>query len=152
MPLNKILDNYSLFTDCQSLFLRQSSTGKCIKPGNGLVYNSEKYALPYWAVMTDDCLQVKAQFSFDGEDLKNINTKGTLAWFRETSYKSQLAVYTGVSKTAIKVQNRTDHHLKQTNDGSLRFYNKKECALPTATYVKRTKTCNTADQNITFGE
>jgi hypothetical protein len=129
----------------------QSDTGRCIKP-EGLVYDYPKYSLPYWAVMTDNCLDVKAEFRFDGEYLKNIHTDGTLAWYSESSYKGRLSVYKGVSRQGIQAQHRADHHLKQTNAGSLRFYNRGECALPSTRYVKRTRTCDTAEQKISFGK
>ncbi len=141
----------SFFADCQSLFLRQNDTGRCIKPGR-LLYNNPKYAKPYLAVMTDNCLDVKAQFRFDGAYLRNIHMDGTLAWFINSYYQTRLSVYKGISPVAIGVQNRDDHFLKQTNAGSLKFYNKDECVLPSVTYAKRTATCDTAEQRITFGK
>ncbi len=102
--------------------------------------------------MTDNCLNVTAQFRFDGEYLRNIHTDGTLAWFTTDIYKRRLSVYKGISRVAMNVQNRHDNFLKQTNAGSLKFYKKNECALPSVTYVKRTATCDTVEQKITFGK
>ncbi len=102
--------------------------------------------------MTDNCLNVTAQFRFDGEYLRNIHTNGTLAWFKEDTYQTRLSVYKGISPKGKEVQNRDDHHLKQTNAGSLKFSKKKQCALPSVTYVKRTATCDTVEQKITFGK
>ncbi|CAB3995581.1 receptor-type tyrosine- phosphatase epsilon-like isoform X1 [Paramuricea clavata] len=142
-----------VFNDCQSLFLKHSDSGKCITASEELVYDNPTWAFPYFVVMTDNCLNVSAQFRYlDSELLHNIEKKGTLmSTGTHVDYHSRWAVYKGVAANAIKTQNRADYRLKQTDAGSLFFYDTSVCAEPSTKYVLRTGTCDTEKQKFTFG-
>ena len=144
-----------LFSDCQSFFLRHTNSGKCITSGE-FVYDNPNRAFSYFAVMTDNCLNVSAQFRYlDSELLHNIDKEGTLIYSLEWYYKRRWAVYKGVSSTAKNIQNNAEHRLKQTNAGSLRLYNKSVCAQPSTTsiYLMRIwSACGKPEQKFTFGK
>ncbi len=144
-----------LFSECQSLFLRHTPSGKCITRSEELVYNDPTHALPYFVVMTENCLDVKAQFRYvNSELLHNIEKEGTLISPPPShkGYMSRWAVYKGVSGTAKTSQNSTDNYLKQTDAESLFLYNMNVCAEPSTKYVMRKTHCNTAKQTFTFGK
>ena len=143
-----------LFSDCQSLFLRHTQSGKCITRSEELVYNNPSYAFPYFVVMTDNCLDDKAQFRYlDSELLHNIEKSGTLiSPDNPTFYKSRWTVYKGESITAKVFQKSADNRLKQTDAESLFLYNMNVCAEPSTKYVLRKAYCNTTEQEFTFGK
>ena len=143
-----------LFSDCQSLFLRYTQSGKCITRSEELVYDASSWALPYYVVMTDNCLDDKAQFRYlDSELLHNIEKDGTLiSPDQPTVYNSSWAVYKGVSATAKNNQKSAENRLKQTDAESLFLYNMNVCAKPSTGYVLRERYCNTAKQKFTFGK
>ena len=140
-----------LFIDCQGLFLRHTESGKCITRSDELVYDDPDYALPYFVVMTDNCLDDKAQFLYlnNTELLHNIEKEGTLM-SDIGRYKSRWAVYKGISKVALATQNSPMFNLKQTARGSLA--QDKICAKPEIKYVKRSSDCDRANQQFTFGK
>ena len=109
--------------------------------------------------MTDNCLDVKAQFRYlDSQLLHNIVEKGTLVSPLGGTYKSRWTVYTGVSRSAKEYQQKKIHRLKQTTEGSLFFYNgekanERVCAEPdSSNYVLRKTSCGTTKQKFTFGK
>ena len=118
------------------------------------MYNTPHYALPYFVVMTDNCLDDKAQFRYlDSELLHNIEKDGTLiSPYQPTVYKSRWAVYKGISSEAKGSQRNTKHRLKQTDAESLFLYNMNVCAEPSTKYVLRKMYCNTTEQEFTFGK
>ena len=141
-----------LFIDCQGLFLRHTESGKCITESDELVYDYPDYALPYFVVMTGNCLDDKAQFLYlnNTELLHNIEKEGTLMSETGTRYKSRWAVYKGIHKNALATQNNPKYNLKQTARGSLA--QDKICAKPEIKYVKRSSDCDRANQQFTFGK
>ena len=142
-----------LFIDCQGLFLRHTESGKCITGSDELVYDDLDYALPYFVVMTDNCLDDKAQFLYlnNTELLHNIEKEGTLMSDKRIDpYKSGWAVYKGISEGARKTQNNPKYNLEQTARGSLA--QDKICAKPEIKYVKRSSDCDRANQQFTFGK
>ena len=142
-----------LFIDCQGLFLRHTESGKCITGSDELVYDDPDYALPYFVVMTDNCLDDKAQFLYlnNTELLHNIEKEGTLMSDKRIKpYKSRWAVYKGIHKAAAATQNSPKYNLKQTARGSLA--QDKICAKPEIKYVKRSSDCDRANQQFTFGK
>ncbi len=145
---------YLLFVDCQGLFLRHTRTGKCITRSEELVYNNPSYAFPYYVVMTDNCLDNKAQFRYlDSELLHNIEkADGTLLSSADHRYQSRWTVYKGVSDGGKDYQKKSVHRLKQTDAESLFLYNMNVCAEPSTKYVMRKTYCNTTNQKFTFGK
>ncbi len=142
-----------LFSECQSLFLRHTQSGMCITRSEELVYNNPSYALPYYVVMTDNCLDDKAQFRYlDSELLHNIEKDGTLLSPTGHTFQSRWAVYKGVSGGGKNYQENTVHRLKQTYAESLFLYNMNVCAEPSTKYVLRKTYCNRATQKFTFGK
>ena len=141
-----------LFIDCQGLFLRHTESGKCITGSDELVYDDPTYALPYFVVMTDNCLDDKAQFLYlnNTELLHNIEKEGTLMSSDNTDYGSRWAVYKGIHKNALVTQKKPMFNLKQTARGSLA--QDKICAKPEIKYVKRSSDCDLANQQFTFGK
>ena len=142
-----------LFIDCQGLFLRHTESGKCITRSDELVYDDPTYALPYFVVMTDNCLDDKAQFLYfnNTELLHNIDKEGTLmSDKRNNPYKSGWAVYKGIHKNALATQKNPKFNLKQTARGSLA--QDKICAKPENKYVKRSSNCDRDNQQFTFGK
>ena len=141
-----------LFIDCQGLFLRHTESGKCITGSDELVYDNPSYALPYFVVMTDNCLDDKAQFLYlnNTELLHNIEKEGTLMSDAGNHYRSRWAVYKGISERALATQNDPKFNLKQTARGSLA--QDKICAKPEIKYVKRSSDCDRANQQFTFGK
>ena len=141
-----------LFIDCQGLFLRHTESGKCITGSDELVYDDPDYALPYFVVMTDNCLDDKAQFLYlnNTELLHNIEKEGTLLSQTGGIYKSRWAVYKGIHKSAVATQKHPKFNLKQTAGGSLA--QDKICAKPEIKYVKRSSDCDRANQQFTFGK
>ena len=141
-----------LFIDCQGLFLRHTASGKCITRSEELVYDDADYALPYLVVMTDNCLNVTAQFLYlkNTELLHDVQKGGTLVSDpREKDYKGRWAVYKAVKDTALDFQTNTKFNLKQTVDGSLTQDN--ICAEPGTKYLNR-KSCGRTNQQFTFGK
>ena len=139
-----------LFIDCNGIFLRHTASGKCITRSEELVYDNPEYAFPYFVVMTNDCLDHKAQFLYlnNTELLHNIEKEGTL--MSDTrEYNSRWAVYKGVSKKALKIQKDPKFNLKQKTHGSLTQNN--ICAEPGTTYLIR-KSCSGTNQQFTFGK
>ena len=69
-------------------------------------------------------------------------------------YKSRLAVYHGVSEMGLDYQKRHYHRLKQTEAGSLFFYNMRipACAAPRTKFINRNTTCDGESQDFTFGK
>lgn len=134
--------------------MRQTSTGKCITRKKSLVYNVSSHALPYWVLMTDNCLDDEAQFLYtqDYEILWHIETGGSLLSSTYHKYKNRLAIYVAISRTAKRVQISSRQDFKQTHDGSLSFYSVKRCAQPLGTYVLRKKYCDRPSQTFTFGK
>ena len=119
------------------------------------MYNKSDHAKPYFAVMTDNCLNSSAQFRYvDNELLHNIKKDGTLVSPLPNTYKSRLAVYHGVSKKGLHYQKSVEHRLKQTDAGSLFFYNTRTpaCAAPKTKFIKRNTACDEASQDFTFGK
>ena len=121
------------------------------------MYDLPNHAFPYYVVMTDNCLDDKAQFRYlDTELLHNIGRKGTLVSPKESNYKSRLAVYKGVSKSGERYQKDAFNRLKQTAAGSLIFYNRSNpvCAEPESLseYVLKKTYCNKRQQKFTFGK
>ena len=121
------------------------------------MYDDPDHAFPYYVVMTDDCLNDKAQFRFlDTELLQSIEKEGTLVSPKGSTYRSRWSVYKGVSSNGKRYQNDAKHRLKQTAAGSLFFYNKEEdiCAESESSskYLLRKTYCNQTQQEFTFGE
>jgi hypothetical protein len=142
-----------LFSDCQSFFLRHTDSGKCITASEELVYDNPTYAFPYFVVMTDNCLNVSAQFRYlDSELLHNIEKEGTLMYSTNKNYHSRWAVYKGVAAKAVGTQNNARYRLEQTDAGSLLFYNRNKCAQPSTKYVLRSAICDTKEQKFNFGK
>ena len=110
--------------------------------------------------MTNNCLDVKAQFRYlNSELLQNIENGGILmASKRNPGYNKQWAVYTGVSNNAKEIQKSPDHYLKQTNSGSLSLYKMHVCPEPSinakTSYVLMVEdsTCRETKQEFTFGK
>ena len=140
-----------LFIECDGLFLRHTASGNCITRSEGLVYDDPNWALPYFVVMTDNCLDHKAQFLYlnNTELLHNIEKGGTLMSEPCKRYKDRWAVYKAVDKVALKSQTNSRFYLKQTANGSLTQDN--ICAEPETQYVKR-RSCNWTNQHFTFGK
>jgi hypothetical protein len=121
------------------------------------VYDNPSYALPYFVVMTNNCLNDKAQFRYlNTELLQNIVKGGTLVSSLNFEYDSRWAVYKGVAGGGKNYQKSTKHRLKQTATGSLSFYSIEEpvCAEPSSLseYLLRKDYCNETQQDFTFGK
>ena len=121
------------------------------------MYKVPSYAFPYFVIMTNNCLNDKAQFRYlNTELLHNIEKGGTLVSSPNTEdYHDRWAVYKGVKSAAITYQNSTKHRLKQTATGSLSFYSitKPVCAEANSSskYLLRKLYCNKRQQDFTFG-
>lgn len=136
------------FTDCQSLFLKHTQSGKCITKGES-AFVSWWIRNNYFARMTDKCLNVKSQFRYlDNELLQNV-AGGTFVSSTNKNSKNRLLVS---SRTFGQIFN--DQRLKQTDAGSLYFYNVSVCAEPSKTsyYVDRKTYCDKPEQIFTFGK
>jgi hypothetical protein len=147
--------NTLFFVASRGFFLRHTQTGKCITASEELVYYNLEWAFPYFVVMTDNCLDDKAQFRYlDSELLHNIEKQGTLVSPREIHYYGRWTVYKGISTDAQSDQNRAEHRLKQTAAGSLFFYSRSDpvCAEPSMNYLLRKSYCSTRIQQFTFGK
>ena len=148
------IDIFFLFSDCQTFFLRHTDSGKCITRTEELVCTNLSYAFAYFVAMTDNCLNVSAQFNYlDTGLLQNIDEEGTLVSPSDEIYKNRFAVLKDVQDAALKFQSKHEYSLKQTKGGSLSFYkmNASGCADPTPAYVLKNTTCDTKRQNFTFG-
>ena len=145
---------FFVIAGCQSLFLRQTQTGECIASSEKLAYNGPNHAFPYYVVMTDNCLDVKAQFRYLTNWFYNIEKEGTLIASPSATYKNRWAVYKGVSKIAKRIQSSRQNYLKQTSEGSLLFYHRNPpvCAEPSSGYVFSKKYCNRTKQMFTLGK
>ena len=122
------------------------------------MYDNPNYAKPYYVVMTDNCLDVNAQFYYyrNTEFLRNTDTDGTFAATPNSQYNDRLFVYVPISQNYpagyVKL---LEHSLKLSAHGSLYFYQKAECGEPSSTdnYVNRvTSSCGTSNQEFTFGK
>ena len=109
--------------------------------------------------MTNNCLDVKAQFRYlNSELLQNIANGGILMASKSPKYKKKWAVYRGVHATAKKTQRSPNHYLKQTNSGSLSLYKMHVCAEPSikvkTSYVLMVEDspCRKKKQEFTFGK
>ena len=147
---------FCLILESENLFLRHTKSGKCIRTGK-LVYNNPRHAKPYFVVMTNNCLNPRAQFRYvDNELLHNIEKGGTLVSPLPSNklFNSSLAVYHGVSKDSLNYQKSDDHRLKQTDAGSLFFHTMVTpvCAAPETKFIKRSETCDREGQDFTFGK
>ena len=141
-----------MFVDCQGLFLRHTQTGKCIRRSEKLVYNNPSFGSPYYVVMTNNCLDDKAQFRYNNSELlQNIEKDSTLLSPPDANYLRRWAVYKGMSTVAKYYQISYKHRLKQTAAGSLRFYESGVCAEPSTRYVM-SKTCDKPKQKFTLGK
>ena len=145
-----------MFSDGQTFFLRHTDSGKCMARTEELVCTNSSYAFAYFVAMTDNCLNVSAQFNYLHSGLlQNIDKEGTLVSPSDGICKHRFAFLIGVLDAALKFQNKHEHSLKQTKDGSLSFYkmNASVCSDPTCTpaYVLKNTTCDTKRQNFTFG-
>ena len=139
-----------LFIECDGLFLRHTASGKCITRSEELVYDKPLQAFPYFVVMTDNCLDHKAQFLYlnDTELLHNIEKKGTLLSTGGV-YKDRWAVFKGVGKKQLETQKKPRFNLKQTAHGYLTQDN--ICAEPGTKYLNR-ESCGGTNQQFTFGK
>ena len=114
---------------------------------------NSSYAFAYFVAMTDNCLNVSAQFNYLNTGLlQNIDKEGILVSPSNEIYKNRFTVLKGVY-AAIKFQSKHEHSLKQTKGGCLLFYkmNASVCSDPTSAYVLKNTTCDTKRQNFTFG-
>ena len=139
-----------LFVECDCLFLRHAASGNCTTRSEELVYDIPEKAFPYFVVMTDNCLDHKAQFLYlnNTELLHNIEKRGTLLSTRG-DFKSRFAVFKGVAEQPLKTEKNPRFNLKQTTDGYLMQDNK--CAEPGTKYLNR-KSCGSTNQQFTFGK
>jgi hypothetical protein len=143
-----------LCSDCGGLFLRHTQTGKCITPLEELVYDAPNDAIPYYVVLTDNCLNDTAQFRYlDKPLLFNIEKQGTLWSPGHPAYMSRWWVYKGVHPSRISGAMSSLNYLKQTAAGSLFLYNWDVCAQPNSSnYILRETCGNTTEQEFTFGK
>ena len=107
--------------------------------------------------MTDNCLDVKAQFYYykNTEQLRNTETDGTFASTANTNYNNRLFIYVAVSTGFPSRYIRySEHNLKLSANGSLYFYEKRECGEPlNNNYVQRIMNlCGKPEQKFTFGK
>ena len=119
------------------------------------MYRYSASGKPYFVVMTDNCLDDKAQFRYlHSELLQHIDTEATLLSSPSDSYHGRWAVYKGISNNGMVYQNSAKHRLKQTAAGSLRFYQEGICAEPatTSSYIMRETNCDKPEQVFTFGK
>ena len=133
---------------CHSFFLRHVPSGRCITRSDERVLNVTS-GLPYYVVMTDNCLNVSGQFRYrDNEMLHHIETGGTLEAPPDDNYHSRWAVYKGVSTSG------ESYRLKQTVAGSLQFYQRGStiCAEPSKPYVMSKTYCDKSKQQFTLGK
>ena len=83
------------------------------------------------------------------------NSSGaTLVALRSADYSKYLAVYVARTNEGRSIASRDVHYLKQTDAGSLFYYNRDPiaCAEPGENYVLRKNYCNTTKQEFTFGK
>ena len=73
---------------------------------------------------------------------------------KSSTYRARWTVFKGVSSNGKLYQNDAGHRLKQTDAGSLFFYNRNDpdCAEPSSQYLIRKTYCDTASQNFIFGK
>jgi hypothetical protein len=107
--------------------------------------------------MVNNCLNVSAQFRYlDTELLQNIKTGGTLASNakKEMKFLNRLFIHYGKNEKGKKFQSNSDHHLKQTDAGSLFLYAVDFCVQPNnRSYVDLKKNGSSdVEQNFTFGK
>ncbi|XP_028402590.1 receptor-type tyrosine-protein phosphatase delta-like isoform X2 [Dendronephthya gigantea] len=141
------------FEDCRGFFMRQSSAPrKCITRRNGLIYNDPSHALPYWVILKDNCLDDKAQFRYnDTEILWHIESGGALNSATSSTYRNLFSIYVAISPVAKNTQIKSRQNFKQTDAGSLYFYNDRRCGEPYRDYVYRRTYCDRSSQKFTFG-
>ncbi|XP_028402428.1 receptor-type tyrosine-protein phosphatase S-like [Dendronephthya gigantea] len=145
-----------MIKDCESFFMRQNSTPKkCITREESLIYKNPSHARPSWVIMTDNCLDDKAQFRYkDTEILWHIESGGALHSTNSRSYQNRLAIYVAISTTAKNSQKLSSQNLKQTDAGSLYFYNDGThgiCVELSGGYLYRRTYCDRSNQTFTFG-
>ena len=102
--------------------------------------------------MTDNCLDVKAQFRYlDSQLLQQIEEEGTLVSVSTASFKGRWSVLVGKLRNNRR---NAKFRLKQTATGSLFLYNKtnRACAEPSSDHVSGTPYCNETQQKFTFGK
>ena len=140
-----------LFIECDGFFIRHTASGNCTTRSEELVYDQPNWAFSYFVVMTDNCLDHKAQFLYlnNTQLLHNIEKEGTLISATTISYKSRWAVFKGVGKKQLETQKNPRFNLKQTTDGYLMQEN--ICAEPGTKYLDR-KSCGGTNQEFTFGK
>lgn len=146
-----------LFPGCQGFFLRHNASGKCIS-AEDLFWDGHTSAR-YWAEMVDDCLYKNASFRYlPSKIVHNIATGGSLVISDLRRYKRRLFIFDGKNMIGKKFENSNMHRLKQTNAGSLFFYdrNMNSCFQPDAKirYIdqKKNECISTAEQRFTFGK
>ena len=139
--------------DCQTFFLRHAESGKCIIGSEKLVYKNNN-AFPYYVEMTDNCLNISAQFRYHNPELIRNSNGATLLVLGSANYSKYLAVYVARTNEGRSIASRDVHYLKQTDAGSLFYYNRDPiaCAEPGENYVLRKNYCNTTKQEFTFGK
>ncbi|CAB4005658.1 Venom prothrombin activator pseutarin-C non-catalytic subunit [Paramuricea clavata] len=145
-----------VFKGCQSLFLRHSQSRKCIAAG--IQISDSNNSRRYWAEMVNNCLNVSAQFRryLDTELLQNIKTGGTLASnLKKPKLQNRLFIHNGKNPKGRNFQKSSVHRLKQTDAGSLFFYNSSvnSCAQPNDSHVdlKKDGCRDVTDQKFSFG-
>ena len=116
------------------------------------MYDAPNDAIPYYVVLTDNCLNDTAQFRYlDRPLLFNIEKEGTL--WSPGGYLSRWWVYNGIHRSRARNEISSFNYLKQTAAGSLFLYNRGVCAQPNSSnYILRATCSNTAEQDFTFGK
>ena len=149
----KVIIFYLCIAECQSFFLRHNQTGRCIAKGT-LVYDSPSWAIPFYAEMTNKCLDDEAKFRYVGEQVRH--NSGTFYAPPKNGYDGRVIVYEGIRQKAKDLQYSSEQNLRQTDDGYLFFYNADPlglCAKPETVYVMMEKDCNRTQQlAFTFGK
>ncbi|XP_028410740.1 uncharacterized protein LOC114533426 [Dendronephthya gigantea] len=144
------------FEGCEAFFLRHTQSGKCVSAGYLILESTT--ATRYWAELVDDCLYKNASFRYlQSELVRNIATGGNLITSGGEIYRKRLFIYVGKSLVGKNFESSLVYRLKQTNDGSLYFYDKvaNSCSQPDARrkYIDQKKNgcTGTAEQKFTFG-
>ncbi|XP_028410756.1 uncharacterized protein LOC114533438 isoform X2 [Dendronephthya gigantea] len=141
---------------CEGFFLRHTLSGKCISAEELFLITSA--GTRYWAELVDDCLSKNASFRYlQNKLMQNIGTGGNLVTSDSPIYQNRLFVFGGKSSSGKIYMNSPTYRLKQTNAGTLYFYDKirNSCAQPDARrkYIDEKKNgCRDAEeQRFTFG-
>ncbi|XP_028410546.1 uncharacterized protein LOC114533243 [Dendronephthya gigantea] len=80
-----------------------------------------------------------------------ISSRGIVFSISAARYQNRLAIYIAISRRAKNSQKLSSQNLKQTDAGSLYFYNDGRCAELSGDYLYRRTYCDTSDQTFTFG-